>query len=998
MFVGRTAELALLRAELRAAGGGPARRVAVEGPEGIGKTALIHHALGGEAGARVLIVSGEESERELPLGVVRQLMEEAALMGIGAGTGARGRDADGPPSGETDERRPACALDVAMGEPDPWAAGQAVCDLLGRWTGPGVLVVVVDDAQWVDRPSSRALGYALRRVRAGRVLVVVACRDLADPWLPEGLRRVLTGDDALHVTLGGLSAADLAELAADPAPAARRPDAALEVLRADAALAARRTHVGADAWRGDAWRGDTWPGDAWPGDTWRGDAVLADGLGAGPGSGPDLGSGLGPDLGSGLGSGRGSGRGSGSGLGEVGAGRLCEHTLGNPLHARALLATLPQAVLDDCGVRLPAPSTYRRPFARRLRACAPVTRRLVAACAVLGGRCPLHVAAAIAGGIDEPLNALEEAVEAGLLRELPGRLVDFPEPLARAAAYDGIGAGARARLHLEAARLTEDAGDGLRHRAAAAGGPDEMLAEELVSFAVKAAQHGLWQEAAAHLDLAAGLTESAARRDELRTAVLEHVLIGGDVLRAAELAEARNADPRPVRRYVLGRLALASGRFDEASELLAEAWRQAEPGFAADVAEQLAWLRLVTGDREAAATWARLALEQPIQGAVARPYDVLALGGAPGAGTPPDSLAAAVTHLARGEAGPACVILKRAAAAARRAGLPHHRLLATALLAVAEHALARWDEAARRAEGALAEAAALGQRWLLPCLEVACVAPLAARGEHVRARAHATAAGAAARRMRHTMGERQASLAMALLGAQDALGGCGGEVFVPDPRPARIEALVADGRPGEAERELAAYDEGGSRSAGGPRREAERLRLGALLMAARNVPTQAEEGFGQALALVGSGVCPLEEARVLLDLGRLLRRTGRRRVAAERLGAARAIFERLGARPLVERCAHEMEACGLEPPATVRLGLTPQELSTATLVAGGLTNRQIARELLISVKTVEYHIGKIYTKLGIGSRVALAAKLTAQGPADLVVRRPEVSVSGIGAG
>ncbi|MFC7586686.1 response regulator transcription factor [Nonomuraea antimicrobica] len=47
------------------------------------------------------------------------------------------------------------------------------------------------------------------------------------------------------------------------------------------------------------------------------------------------------------------------------------------------------------------------------------------------------------------------------------------------------------------------------------------------------------------------------------------------------------------------------------------------------------------------------------------------------------------------------------------------------------------------------------------------------------------------------------------------------------------------------------------------------------------------------------------------------------------------------------------------------------------LVAGGLTNRQIARELLISVKTVEYHLGKIYTKLGIGSRVALAAKLAA---------------------
>ncbi|MER6005136.1 hypothetical protein ABT120_41785 [Nonomuraea angiospora] len=326
------------------------------------------------------------------------------------------------------------------------------------------------------------------------------------------------------------------------------------------------------------------------------------------------------------------------------AARLRDHTLGNPLHARALLAALPVHVLADPGTRLPAPGTYLRSFVRRPHSCTPAARRLVAACAVLGEKCPLHGAVSVAGGVDEPLDALEEAVGAGLLRELPGRLIGFTEPLALAAAYDGLGAGVRARLHLAAARLAEETGTALRHRAAAAGGPDEALAEELAGFAAKAAQHGQWQEAAAHLDLAAGLTESAARRDELATAVLEHVLVGGDVVRAAELAATRNADPRPVRRYVLGRLALASGRFDEAAELLAEAWRHREPGFAADVAEQLAWLHLVNGDREAAVSWAGLAIEQPIAGAVARPYDVLALGGAPGAGAPPGGLTAALAH------------------------------------------------------------------------------------------------------------------------------------------------------------------------------------------------------------------------------------------------------------------------------------------------------------------------------------------------------------------
>jgi DNA-binding CsgD family transcriptional regulator len=966
MFVGRTAELASLRAELRAAGGGSARRAVVEGPEGIGKTALIHHALDGEAGVRVLAVSGEESERELRLGVVRQLMDEAALLDLGtdepAGGGTGADDGTGAAGGGTG----------AADQADPCVAGQAVCDLLARLSALGTLAVVVDDAQWVDRASLRALSYVLRHVRAGRVLLLVACRDLADPWLPDGLRRLLAGDGTLLITLDGLSTGDLAELATDPALTAARRERGAYGSPADAArgaLAALRWDglrpdaswpdllppdvlppdvLPPDVRRSDARRSDVWRSDVRRLEEWRQGVTSA-------------------------------------------ARRLREHTRGNPLHAGALLAVLTPEALADPGVRLPAPETYRRPFARRLHACAPATRRLVAACAVLGGSCPLHVAAAVATGIDEPLNTLEEAVTAGLLRELPGRLIDFPEPLARAAAYDGIGAGARARLHLAAARLADDDGAALRHRAAAADGPDEALAEELARFAAKAAQHGLWQEAAAHLDLAAGLSESPARRDELRTAVLEHVLIGGDVIRAAELAAVRNADPRPVRRYVLGRLALAAGRFDEASQLLAEAWPHAEPAFAADVAEQLSWLHLVTGNRAEAAGWARLSIEQPIAGPVARPYDVLALGGAPGAGAPPGSLAEAVAHLARDEAGQACAVLKRAVTAAGAAGLPHHRLLATALLSVAEHGLARWDEAVAHAEAALAEASALGQRWLLPWLEAACVAPLAARGEHERALAHATAAGAAARRMRHAAGEHQADLAMALLGAGDVpaprpgtgdlpavrlCAGAGG--LVPDPRPARIEALVADGRLEEAERALDAYDRDGP--GGGRRRQAERIRLAGLLLAARNVPTRAEEAFGQALELVEAGGCPLEKARTLLDLGRLLRRTGRRRAAAERLGAARAIFDRLGARPLAERCAQELEACGLEPPATVRLGLTPQELSTATLVAGGLTNRQIARELLISVKTVEYHIGKIYTKLGIGSRVALAAKLAAYGP------------------
>ncbi|MEW9550964.1 AAA family ATPase [Nonomuraea sp. NPDC050783] len=1137
MFIGRAAELALLRAELRAAAGGRVRTVVIEGPEGIGKTALVHRLLSTEApgprdgqpgdppaegrdrppvgdtggaaigppvgvasrapigtpvgavsetpvgtasgtpGIRVLSASGERGERDLSLGVIRQLAAEArhrllpdaalpdaalpnAALSDTAGSDTAGSDTAGSDTAGSDTAgsdtagSDVAALAALAAGPvggrfaASWVAmaGGVIGEVISQVQVGGPVVIVVDDAQWADQASLHALTCLLRHLRAGRVLVLFVCRDLAGAWLPDGLRRLLTADGVLHLALTGLGAADLDELSAvllPPPPPAR--------------LAGAR-HPAWPSLPAPAWDGSPAPvWDGSPAPIWGGAPVTGPGHPVWGGAFPSAPATDGGPLDGGSWGGAfpsapaASGGPSGGGLGEEAAERLRDHTLGNPLHARALLAALPLPVLRDLTVRLPAPATYTRPFTRRLDGCAPAARRLVAACAVLGDGCPLHVAATVAGGLDDPLSTLEEAAAAGLLRELPGRLVAFPDPLARAAAYDGLGAGTRARLHLTAAAASGDTGTALRHRAAAAGGPDDLLAEELAGYAAKAAQHGQWQEAAAHLELAAGLTDAVlapARREGLRTAVLEHVLIGGDAVRATRLAAAlaretsghlaaRGAGPDPARQYVLGRLALVTGRFDEAAELLAEAWRHRAwqhrswqhraPGLAADVAEQLAWLHLLTGDRDSAATWARQAIDQPIEGAVARPHDVLALAAGTrghGRAASGDGFAAALDWLERDEPERACEVLRHAVTRAGQAGLAHHRLLATGLLAAAEHAAARWDDAAARAERALCEAAALGQRWLLPVLGAACVAPLAARGRHERALAHATAALDAARRTRHALGERQAALALALLGAGDlppghlppgdlppgdlppgdlppgdlppgdpATGGAR-DPFVADPRPRRVEALVAAGRLPEAEHVLNALGDGPGRdgdrsrpSAGSPpgaRRRAERIRLAGLLLAARNVPEEAERSFAAALTLVEHGVCPLEEARVLLDLGRLLRRTGRRKAAAERLAAARAAFERLGARPLVERCARELEACGLEPQAPARLGLTPQELSTAALVAHGLTNRQIATELLISVKTVEYHIGKIYTKLGIGSRVALAAKFASgesEGPA-----------------
>ena len=112
-----------------------------------------------------------------------------------------------------------------------------------------------------------------------------------------------------------------------------------------------------------------------------------------------------------------------------------------------------------------------------------------------------------------------------------------------------------------------------------------------------------------------------------------------------------------------------------------------------------------------------------------------------------------------------------------------------------------------------------------------------------------------------------------------------------------------------------------------------------------------------------------------LAYGERLRRTQKRTKARERLRAALQTFERLGAEPWAERARSELRASGQSvrtPEQQVEDALTPQELQVAALVAGGATNREAAAALFLSVKTIEFHLGHVYRKLGIRSRTELA--------------------------
>ena len=119
---------------------------------------------------------------------------------------------------------------------------------------------------------------------------------------------------------------------------------------------------------------------------------------------------------------------------------------------------------------------------------------------------------------------------------------------------------------------------------------------------------------------------------------------------------------------------------------------------------------------------------------------------------------------------------------------------------------------------------------------------------------------------------------------------------------------------------------------------------------------------------------PVYTARLLLAHGRLLRRTGNRKDAVERLRRANDLYLALRAAPFIARTEEELAACHLPGnPAKKQsvLALTSRETEVAHLVGKGLSNPEIAAELFISRKAVEYHLGNIYAKCGLQGRQEL---------------------------
>jgi DNA-binding CsgD family transcriptional regulator len=201
--------------------------------------------------------------------------------------------------------------------------------------------------------------------------------------------------------------------------------------------------------------------------------------------------------------------------------------------------------------------------------------------------------------------------------------------------------------------------------------------------------------------------------------------------------------------------------------------------------------------------------------------------------------------------------------------------------------------------------------------------------------------------------------------------------FVLDAWASEAEALIATGESDAAEEAIATLERRAARS-GNPNGEAVAWRLRGLLAASRSDNDAALDSLRRALAEHERRPVPFEVGRTLLELGTVERRMRQKAAAKRTLEAAVAVLEPIGAELWAARARDELGRIGLRRPAAE--GLTAAQTRVAELVADGLTNREVADTLYMSVRTVESHLTRVYRAYGVRSRAQLVAALSSRDP------------------
>ncbi len=713
------------------------------------------------------------------------------------------------------------------------------------------------------------------------------------------------------------------------------------------------------------------------------------------------------------------------------ADRLTRHAGGNPRDVLALFDEVPASAWARLDSSLPAPRHVVERVATQLDSCGPAGRALVQALAVLGATgggdatdatdtVTLAEAADLAGlsGPSEPLAALDEAVDAGLVTHVVHFEPRLTDRLTGPAVLTLLGARATAEAHRRAAEVIADPRRRLRHRVAAAAAPDEALAGEVDALARASGADGAWALAATLFHDASRLTSDPLLRDERLTRSVDALVAAGDCGAAAQLIPVvESLRETPLRNAVLAYLAILRGRATEAEVRLRRAWdivnAERDPETAALIAQRYVLHSLVRGRGTELVRWADTALrladrESPtaVESAAVRGLGLAAAGRAEQATAAYDELAERITHgaqaqrvtlgrgwlqLIRDDVDGARSNLESAIATANLGGSSRITLWAMAWLARAHFVSGDWDAALATVVSGRDLAASSGITITTPLLEWIAAQISALRGDWDTAHAAVQAADRVTQdyemmRIPTILARAQVAEAEAdypkvrrVLEPLAALAARAPGTVLTEPGywpwpDVLANALVIGGALDEADEFLRPHEEvareRGHRSA--------MARLGyarGRLLGARGELSAARARFEESLALLDGLPLRYDRARVNFAYGQTLRRAGKRRDADAVIATARDLYLSLGAHTYVARCDRELKAGGLHQLRGSRdsVELTPQEDAVTALVAQGLSNREVAAELYVSPKTVQYHLTRVYAKLGVRSRAELAA-------------------------
>jgi DNA-binding CsgD family transcriptional regulator len=707
------------------------------------------------------------------------------------------------------------------------------------------------------------------------------------------------------------------------------------------------------------------------------------------------------------------GRQAGMTLTASAADRLHAHTAGRPLYLHTLLREVPQARLLAAEGDLPVPRSLEGAILAGMADLPVGSRRLAEALSVIGEPVPLSVAGQVSG-VSRPAEALESLLATGWVTWSPSDLqasVALGHPLYGAALYRDLSPTRRRSLHRAAAQIV-GAGSSLAHRVAAADGVDDSLAADLADTARREEHRGARNLAARYLMWASSVGSDRLTAEQHLLKAGRLLILDGQTFRAAELrSRFETCSDTPQRDLVLGMLAWEQGDSARAERWLIEAAGGLDEGRADDpvavaALTQLGELYCTHGRGLQAIEAARLALSlQPGDaGSERAAWLALAIGEATAHGAPagldrlgerlPDSADAVAAEdadllIVRGTLGfyagriaaasaDLRVAIRLARQGAAAAQLPRaHMQLAQLLLSRGD-----WDDAMVHADVALSLVSDQQRVWMEAQAHAALGRLFAGRGQWALATEHVAAASRAAASLGTAEAVFTARIAEAALGrAADeparvvsAIGPLvGDDRAIPMATslawwPTLITALIDCKRLDEASTHIARLERGADER--GLRLTARITGVRAQLSLAAGDVRAAASGLTEAVELLDDDDPLLDRADLHHILGRVLLAQGRRRAGLDHLHVAHDLLASVSAEPFVRRVEADLIKAGIprSPRAGSPLDLTERERDVVALVAKGLTNKEVAAELYVGDKTVEYHLRNVFAKLGVTSR------------------------------